>query len=111
MRAARNQSMFRAINEQMTKLNEAFQAATATYVIACECADTSCLFRRSTSRRTSTRGSARSRTASPSSHGHLDADIEDVVAEADGYQVAEKRGEAAATVSALTLPQGGVDGN
>jgi hypothetical protein len=43
VRAARNQSMFRAVNEQLTELNAAFSAMTRTFTIACECADNACI--------------------------------------------------------------------
>ena len=43
IRAARNQSIFRAINEKMTELNEALESVTGSYVIACECADLGCV--------------------------------------------------------------------
>ncbi len=110
IRAARNQAMFRAVNEKIRELNEAFAAAAGTFTMACECADATCLamIEIAPADYEAIRADPRRFAVL---HGHLDADIEDVVAEADGYQVAEKRGEAAATVSALTLPQGGVDGN
>lgn len=43
VRAARNQSLFRAVNEKLVELNEAFSTVTETYAIACECADTKCV--------------------------------------------------------------------
>jgi hypothetical protein len=43
VRAARNQALFRAVNEKLTTLNEAFAQATGTFAVACECADTSCV--------------------------------------------------------------------
>src|SRR5215212_1637985 len=43
VRAARNQSLFRAVNEQMRGLDQVFATVTETFTIACECADTSCL--------------------------------------------------------------------
>jgi 5-bromo-4-chloroindolyl phosphate hydrolysis protein len=43
VRAARNQSTFRAVNEKMTALNEAWQSIAGSYVIACECADMGCV--------------------------------------------------------------------
>jgi 5-bromo-4-chloroindolyl phosphate hydrolysis protein len=41
--AARNQSLFRAVNEKLRELNEAFSEVSQTYAIACECADVSCV--------------------------------------------------------------------
>ena len=34
---------FRAVNEKLRKLNEAFSEVSETYAIACECADVSCV--------------------------------------------------------------------
>ena len=42
VRAARNQSMVRAVNEQLTTLNETLEKVSRTFTIACECADTTC---------------------------------------------------------------------
>src|SRR3954468_23435293 len=42
VRAGRNQSMFRMVNERLTELNEAFQSIDGGYVIACECAAVGC---------------------------------------------------------------------
>ena len=36
VRAARNQSLFRAVNENIRTLNEAFAQITETFAIACE---------------------------------------------------------------------------
>jgi hypothetical protein len=43
VRAARNQSLFRAVNEKLRELNQAFSHVTETYAVACECADTTCV--------------------------------------------------------------------
>ena len=43
LRAARNQALFRAVNEKLRELNEAFSDVSKTYAIACECADVSCV--------------------------------------------------------------------
>lgn len=43
LRAARNQSLFRAVNEKLRELNDAFAEVSKTYAIACECADVSCV--------------------------------------------------------------------
>ena len=43
IRAARNQAMFRAVNEQITALNKALESVTDTFTVACECADTTCV--------------------------------------------------------------------
>jgi len=43
VRAARNQALFRAVNEKLATLNEAFAQVAGTFAVACECADTSCV--------------------------------------------------------------------
>src|SRR5947207_1980918 len=43
VRAARNQSLFRAVNEKLETLNEAFENLTGSGTIACECADITCV--------------------------------------------------------------------
>src|SRR5215210_574122 len=43
LRAARNQALFRAVNEKLRELNDAFAEVTERYAIACECADVSCV--------------------------------------------------------------------
>jgi hypothetical protein len=43
VRAARNQALFRAVNEKLATLNEAFAHVSGTFAVACECADTSCV--------------------------------------------------------------------
>ena len=42
-RAARNQAIFRAVNEKMAALNESFGELTGTFSVACECADVGCV--------------------------------------------------------------------
>ncbi len=42
-RAARNQSLFRALNEKLHDVNAALSSITETFVIACECADVGCV--------------------------------------------------------------------
>src|SRR5207237_1546728 len=43
VRAARNQALFRAVNENLRTLNEAFASVAGTFTIACECADRHCV--------------------------------------------------------------------
>ena len=42
-RAGRNQSLFRALNEKLSDINDTLSTVTETFVISCECADTSCV--------------------------------------------------------------------
>ena len=100
VRAGRNQSMFRAINEQIRAVNDAFAAITETFTIACECADTGCV---------SVLAIEPAHYRAVRSHprrfavlrGHVFADVEDVVEERDGYVVVEKLGAAADVADAL----------
>ena len=87
--AARNQAVFRAVNEKMRGLNEALANLTDEYSIACECADTAC-FQMLTVRRTdycAVRSSTRQFLVS---RDHVAPEIERVVWEVDGYVVVEK---------------------
>ena len=88
-RAARNQSLFRAINEKLTSLNEAFETVTETFTIACECADTTCVAM------VDIRPEAYQRVREHPRHfvvlrGHVYPDVETVISESDGYAVVEK---------------------
>jgi hypothetical protein len=42
VRAARNQALFRRVNEKMRELNEPFADLTGSFAITCECADSTC---------------------------------------------------------------------
>jgi 5-bromo-4-chloroindolyl phosphate hydrolysis protein len=101
IRAARNQALFRAVNEKLTELNEAFVSATDTFVIACECADTTCV---------QTVDIAPDAYAQVRAHprrfvvlrGHVLVDVENVVAEADKYVIVEKIAAAGRVAEELT---------
>jgi anti-anti-sigma factor len=88
-RAARNQSMFRVVNEQMRELNEAFATLTDTYTIACECYDTGCIttIQIRAEEYLRVRAEPRRFVVRP---GHLLTDLEHVVEESDAYVVVEK---------------------
>lgn len=92
-RAARNQALFREINERMRELNDALASMTDEYAIACECADAGCV--ETLSIRAEDYQAVRS---SPRRfvilRGHIVPGIEEVVAEHDGYVVVEKQGAA-----------------
>ena len=90
VRAARNQAMFRAINEKLREVNAALGSVSETFVIACECADVSCI---------------QTLTIGPSEYegirshpnrfavleGHVYDDVEDVVSRDGTYVIVEKR--------------------
>jgi hypothetical protein len=89
LRAARNQTLFRAVNEQMKELNQAFASMTERFAIACECADTSCveMLRIDPKAYEAVRANPRYFAVLP---GHVHPDVERVVEEPDGYVVVEK---------------------
>ena len=92
-RAARNQAMFRMVNEKMRELNEALSTVTDEYAIACECADTGCVETVSIRQQDymAVRSSPRRFVVLP---GHVVPGVEQVVSEDGGYAVVEKVGAA-----------------
>ena len=89
IRAARNQSLFRAVNEKLRELNQAFSDVTETYAIACECANTTCVETLHVSME-----EYLGVRAHPSRFvvlaDHVFPDVEHVVAQNDGYAIVEK---------------------
>ena len=93
VRAARNQSLFRAVNEKLETLNKAFENVTETFTIACECADTYCvqMLEINADEYRVVRAEPRQFVVLS---GHVYPDVETVVRESDGYVVVEKLGVA-----------------
>jgi 5-bromo-4-chloroindolyl phosphate hydrolysis protein len=89
LRAARNQTLFRAVNEKLSELNQALSSVTETYMIACECAETTCVktLEISMEEYLEVRSDPHRFAVLPD---HVYPDIERVVAETDGYVVVEK---------------------
>lgn len=92
LRAARNQSLYREVNEKIVALNEAFGDvldAGSTWV--CECADTSC-----TEALEMTLGEYEQLRTHPNrfavARGHVLPEVERVLDENDRYQIVEKLG-------------------
>ena len=89
VRAARNQALFRAVNEKLRELNQAFANVTETYAIACECADTTCVETVHILMEEYTRV-----REDPNQFvvltEHVFPDVEQIVAQNDGYSVVEK---------------------
>jgi hypothetical protein len=100
VRAARNQALFRAVNERLAELNDAFASATERFTIACECADVHCVGmieiepRKYLAVREEPRHFAVLRE-------HIVPDVEDVVREHERYVVVEKRHAAGELSEAL----------
>lgn len=97
IRAARNQALFRAVNEKVKLLNEAFSEILDTFEVACECADGECIqmLEIAPADYTVVRSNPRRFVVLPE---HVDLEVERVVAEHGAYVVVEKI-EAAAVVA------------
>ena len=95
VRIARNQALFRAVNEQIKTL-----AATEPLPIACECADTSCVQMLHIQRDeyADVRRNPRHFAVLP---GHVYPDVEAVVRESEGCVVVEKFAAAGALAAEL----------
>ncbi len=103
IRAAKNQSLFREVNEQIERLHDKFERQQARSEIAdfiCECAEEHCTERidlslddYETVRRMPTHFLVR--------RGHNIPDVERIVAEHDGFIVVEKFGAAGSTAVGL----------
>src|SRR3954447_5939579 len=105
VRAARNQAMFREINEQMRSLNEGFAQLTGTFEIVCECADTGC------TRPLELTPDEYQGVRSQSNRfivlaDHVIPDVERVVAQVRDYLVVEKLAAGAAVAEALDAAGG-----
>jgi hypothetical protein len=83
--------LFRALNEKLSDVNEALSTVSETFVISCECADTSCVemvdikpddYR-------SVRADARWFVVL---RDHVYPEVESVIRRVDGYVVVEKFG-------------------
>lgn len=92
-RAARNEVVFREVNEQVAGLGEGSGGASASFV--CECADTSCIDRigMALDAYEAVRANPRRFIVKP---GHERPELERVVDTHDGYLVVEKVGDAGA---------------
>ena len=100
-RAARNQSLYRSINEDVETINTVFEdAARAAGEWICECADTECVARVFVTVREyeAVRTNPRAFIVFP---GHVYPEVERVVAENDRYATVEKLDNGAETAEAL----------
>jgi hypothetical protein len=100
VRAARNQALFRAVNEKVKELEESFASSTGRFTIACECADTDCLETIEIQQQDYVAVRAEPRHFAVLS-GHVYPDVEGVVRESERYVVVEKTGTAAIAAEVL----------
>ena len=96
-RAAQNQLLFRAVNEQIVEMTEKFRSDPSDLNLVCECRDTTCTgtvrVRLEDYKRLDRNGSMLIVL-----RGHEDRHVEDVVDQVDGYVVVRKRDLAARIV-------------
>src|SRR4051812_39268632 len=99
IRATRNQAIFRAINEKIASLNDAFGVVAGTFSVACECADNTCiaLLEILPDAYHDVRKNPRRFVVLPE---HVQPDVEDVVSTAEGYTVVEAIGSGASVADA-----------
>jgi hypothetical protein len=92
-RAARNEALFREVNENIARLEERHGTTTTEGVYVCECADASCAEQLTIDPATyrGVRGEPRLFFVRP---GHEDSQLERVVERHPGYLIVEKTGEA-----------------
>ena len=103
-RAARNQALFREVNDRISELNESFGEIKEVYEIACECSNIECiaLVTISPEEYLSVRASPRRFVVLPE---HVVRDVERVVSKRQGHVVVEKLGAAGAVATELAEPE------
>ena len=105
IRAARNQTMFRAVNEKARQLNDALGEITGSYTIACECANADCVDGVEITPEDYERVRSRPNSFVVLTH-HVVPEVERVIDQVDGYAVVEKLG-AGAEIAEITDPRRG----
>jgi hypothetical protein len=101
LHAARNQALFRAVNEKVRAVNDGFGELAETYAVACECADSSCLQMLEVAPELYARVRESPYTFIVAA-GHVYPDVECVVAAYDGHVVVEAIGADARRILAET---------
>jgi hypothetical protein len=91
IRAARNQALFRAVNEKMRELNDTFAEIVGTFSVACECSRLECvdLLEIPADAYRAVRESPRTFVVLS---GHVEPGVERVVSNHDDYAVVEVLG-------------------
>jgi hypothetical protein len=103
-RVALNEAIFREVNEQISSLADELSTGDGEITVICECGNADC------TERLELRLSDYERVRDNScryviAKGHVFPDVEQVVEEADGYDVVEKQEGTAAEVSEETDPR------
>jgi len=99
-RAARNELLFRAVNEQIIQITERFHAQLSDLDIVCECTDQTCVG----TLRVAAEEFGRIERGDGTFliiPGHEDAGVEEILERNGGYFVVRKRGLAAEALRAL----------
>lgn len=94
MKAARNQSLFREVNDQIAGLNETFEQFAPTGDWVCECAESTCMetISMTLTEYEALRADGNRFAVRP---GHERADVEEVVEANERYLVVSKLGSGA----------------
>lgn len=103
-RVGLNEALFREVNEQIRGLNQEFAAGGGTMTMICECSDADCAERLEllVSEYERVRGDSLLFVVAK---GHQFPDFEQVVEQADGYDVVRKQEKEAAEVAEETDPR------
>jgi hypothetical protein len=99
-RYARNEALFREVNERIRTLSEQHRGGGDPVEFTCECANPDCA-ERVFVRLADYEGIRAHPTRFLVSPGHLDLEVERVVAEQSQFWVVEKQGDAGATAAEL----------
>jgi hypothetical protein len=99
-----NEAVFREANERIEDLNETFATITDKLVLVCECGDAQCVEKISMTRSAyeELRADATQFVVVP---GHETADVEEVVARREGYDVVKKVDGIPRRIAELTDPR------
>jgi hypothetical protein len=101
-----NEAMFRAVNERLESLNDAFEGPTKTFEVICECASLDC-----SAQFTMSRQAYEQLRADPTLFvvlpNHEDPSVEKVVDESGRYVVVRKRSGGPAEAAVAHDPRSG----
>jgi hypothetical protein len=103
-RIGENEALYRAVNERIEELNRAFGELTETMSVVCECGDAACAeqIEIAIPEYEDVRAEPTHFVVLP---GHEIADVEDVIAHRDGYDVVRKRESGPAEVARESDPR------